>query len=143
MLNKIVLLLSFIILLVACSGEQHLTFEDQKDAEQSIGEFKTPVMPEGYIIEKITYDNDGFTHPVTKVFYERERHNITFMIASSRFDNGPTEKIENDEIADMSWISMDKEYVLKWRNSDKQSYKYLFTNDEADKTWLISIAESY
>ncbi|MDQ0160633.1 hypothetical protein [Alkalibacillus salilacus] len=139
---KILLLFSFVIF-GACSGDQHLTFEKKEDAEQEIGEFKTPAMPKGYVIKKITYDHDGFTHPETKVFYEKESHSITFMIASSWFDNRPSEKIENDKIADMVWISKDKDYVLKWRSSDKQSYKYLFTKNEKDKEWLISIAEGY
>jgi hypothetical protein len=138
-----IILSSFIIFLVACSDEEHLIFDNKEDAEQEIGEFQTPEMPEGYKIRKITYANDGFTHPVTKVFYKKESHSISFMIASSWYDNNPSEKIENDIIAELVWISKDKEYVLKWRNSDKQSYKYLFTEDKEDKKWLISVAENY
>ncbi|WP_197063038.1 hypothetical protein [Pontibacillus marinus] len=136
-------LFSFIFSIVACNDGQSLTFENKEDAEQEIGKFQVPFMPEGYIIKKITYENDGFTHPVTKVFYEKASHKVTFMIASSWFDNSPSEKIENDKIADMLWISKDKEYVLKWRKSNKHSYKYLFTRSEEDKGWLISIAENY
>ncbi|MBM7609780.1 hypothetical protein JOD29_003056 [Lysinibacillus composti] len=138
-----ILLFSFILFLVACSDEEHLIFDNKKDAEQEIGEFKAPVMPEGYQMKQITYDNDGFTHPVTKVFYEKGSHNITFMIASSWFDDRPSKKIENDHIAEMEWISKDKEFVLKWRKSNQQSYKYLFTNNKKDKEWLISVAEHY
>ena len=106
-----ILLFSFMIFLVACNDEEHLIFDNKKDAEQEIGEFKAPVMPEGYQMKQITYDNDGFTHPVTKVFYEKGSHNITFMIASSWFDDQPSKKIENDQIAEMEWISKDKEFV--------------------------------
>ncbi|CAM5223421.1 hypothetical protein UACE39S_00662 [Ureibacillus acetophenoni] len=138
-----ILLLLLTIFLVACSDDEHLIFENKEEAELVIGELVTPEMPEGYQINKITYDNDGFTHPVTKVFYEKQNHSITFMIASSWFDDDPSEKIKNDNIAEMIWITRDKEFVLKWRNSNQDSYKYLFTNNKQDKDWLISIAENY
>ncbi|TFB14151.1 hypothetical protein E3U55_14660 [Filobacillus milosensis] len=67
--------------------QQYFTFEDIEVAEQKIGDIKTPVMPERYEIKKITYDHDGFTYPVTKIFYEKGNHKITFMIASSWFNN--------------------------------------------------------
>ncbi|MBM7660313.1 hypothetical protein JOC85_001080 [Bacillus mesophilus] len=142
-LIKLLVLLSFSLSLIACNDGQYLTFESKEGAEEEIGEFQTPLMPSGYVIKKITYEHDGFTHPVTKVFYEMEGHKITFMITSSMFDKSTSEKIKNGKIADMVWISKDTEYVLKWRDSIQQSYKYLFTSNEEDKEWLISIAENY
>ncbi|KGP91997.1 hypothetical protein N780_15735 [Pontibacillus chungwhensis BH030062] len=142
-LIKILLLFSIIGSLVASNNGEYYTFENKDEAEQEIGDFHTPSMPKKYIIKKITYDNDGFTHPITKVFYQKGSHKITFMIGSSWFDNSPKQKVDTDKINDIVWISKEKEYVLKWRNSDKKSYKYLFTRDEGDKVWLISIAENY
>ncbi|TFB14118.1 hypothetical protein E3U55_14475 [Filobacillus milosensis] len=78
-LTKVLPLFLLIILLVACDDKQHLTFETSEEAEREIGAIKTPVMPENYTTKKITYENDSFTHPVTKVFYEKGRKEITFM----------------------------------------------------------------
>ncbi|WP_226577998.1 hypothetical protein [Halobacillus litoralis] len=142
-MKKLLLLFILLLVLAACSGRENFTFQTMKGAEESIGDIQTPDMPEGYKIQKITYLNDGFTHPVTKVFYQNGKHNVTFMTASSRFDDRPSQKVENSKIADLVWISKGKEYVLKWRQSDKHSYKYLFSKKEKDKEWFISIAESY
>ncbi|GAA0494128.1 hypothetical protein GCM10008986_20800 [Salinibacillus aidingensis] len=138
-----IILFSLMIFFVACNDEEHLIFHNIETAEQEIGKFKTPVMPVGYEMKKITYDNDGFTHPVTKVFYQKKGHRITFMIASSWFDDYPAKKMENNHIANMVWISKKQEFVLKWRNTPKQSYKYLITKNKQDKEWLVSLAENY
>jgi hypothetical protein len=130
------------LIIVACSNKEQLNFNNLVEAEKEIGEIKTPDMPEGYNIKKITYDNDGFTHPVTKVFYVKGEQRITFMIASSWFDNSPSEKVYSESIEDFKWITKNDEYVLKWRNSNKESYRYLFTTDKKDKQSLIAIAES-
>ncbi|KGP92393.1 hypothetical protein N780_01845 [Pontibacillus chungwhensis BH030062] len=138
-----ILLPLFAVLLVACQNVEYYTFDNKEEAEQKIGEFKTPVMPRGYTINKITYKNDGFTHPITKVFYERGSHSISFMIASSRFDQDPSKKIKIDGMTDTVWITKDKEYILKWRKTNKQSYKYLFTKNIDDKEWFVSVAKNF
>ncbi|WP_409250741.1 hypothetical protein V1502_11245 [Bacillus sp. SCS-153A] len=136
-----IILLIFII--AACSIEEHLSFTNLEEAEKEIGELKIPDMPEGFKVTKITHKNDDFTHPVTKVFYKKGEKEITYMIASSWFDDSPSEEVTSDKIADISWITLKNEYVLKWRKTKQDSYKYLFTTDLSDKGMLISLAESF
>ncbi|MBO8172318.1 MAG: hypothetical protein H0Z33_10545 [Bacillaceae bacterium] len=124
-------------------SETHELFHNLDEAESKIGPIRTPDMPEAFKIQKITYDNNGFTSPVTKVYYDNHGHQIIFMIASSWFDDKPAQKIAGVQISDITWITTGNEYVLKWRNSNQESYKYLFTKEEKDKLWLISLAEQY
>ena len=123
--------------------ETHSKFDNLTQAEAEIGEIETPDMPEGYNIKKITFDDDGFTHFVTRVIYEKEDKDITFMIASSWFSSSPAEVIDSKIINDITWITNEDNFVLKWRNSNQESYKYFFTKNEKDKQWLFALAEKY
>ncbi len=125
------------------SEDDILTFNSLENAEKKIGNIKTPHLPGGYHIYEITYYNDGITHPVTKVFYEKGKHQIIFMETSGRYSEIPSEMIYNDKISDIDWISNDNEFILKWRESNQHSFKYLITNNKTDKSWIISVAENY
>ncbi|TLS36969.1 hypothetical protein [Pseudalkalibacillus caeni] len=124
-------------------NETHLTFYQLDEAEKTIGKIKQPGLTENYRIQKITYDNDGFTHPVTKILYSNNDSRITFILASSLYDDWPTESIKNVSNRDLEWIHKDEEYVLKWRETKKESYKYLVTEQKSDKEWLVNMAENY
>jgi len=65
------------------------------------------------------------------------------MIASSWFSSSPAEVIDSKIINDITWITNEDNFVLKWRNSNQESYKYFFTKNEKDKQWLIALAEKY
>jgi len=142
-LKQIISLFLFTILLTACSDEVNLRFKNIADAEMEIGEIKIPIMPNGFQVEKVTYKSDGFTHPITKVFYNKGDQKITFMIASAWYDNSPAEKVKSNKIKEVIWITKDKEYVLKWRKTNQEVYKYLFTKNMEDKDLLVRIAERY
>ena len=65
------------------------------------------------------------------------------MIASSWFSSSPAEVIDSKIINDITWITNEDNFVLKWRNSNQESYKYFFTKNEKDKQWLFALAEKY
>ena len=65
------------------------------------------------------------------------------MIASSWFSSSLAEVIDSKIINDITWITNEDNFVLKWRNSNQESYKYFFTKNEKDKQWLIALAEKY
>ncbi|MCA1054032.1 hypothetical protein LCM10_03450 [Rossellomorea aquimaris] len=131
-------------LITACSDEQHLTFHTLDEDETELGDIRTPEqLDEEFQMEKITYENDGFTHPVTTIEYVKGEQEISFMIASSLYDERPAEKVQNEAVDDMHWITLEDGYALKWRRSDKDSYKYLLTENEKERDRLIEMAESY
>ncbi|WP_366923130.1 hypothetical protein MFMK1_003622 [Metallumcola ferriviriculae] len=123
--------------------ETHITFQTLSEAEKEIGTIRIPKLSSDYRITRVTYDNDGFTHPVTKVFYRNQAQEVVFMIASGWFEEYPAEVIEHQDIKDIKWIANDEEYILRWRSSNKESYKFLITSKEEDKEWFIGLAEEY
>lgn len=121
----------------------HYHFKNINQAEKKIGFIQTPQIPKGYSTTKVIYNNDGFTAPTTSVYYKNNRnHEIEFMVTgTSLFEQAPFISVHDAKIKEMYWIQADNEYILKWRKSNKASYKYLISKDRKDQNKLMKIAD--
>lgn len=135
------------------NSDRYSTFDSISEAEETLGKIKLPDIGEDYKIKTIKYYNDDFTHPRTTIYYENPNgKKIIFMIVS---DYSSTwidyKKIQDQFVADMTWIekhtleyeAFENTHILQWRKSNKESYKYLVTQDVKDKEWLIRVAKEY
>ncbi|WP_349410043.1 hypothetical protein [Pseudalkalibacillus sp. SCS-8] len=142
-----VVLFPIYIFLVDRSDDVHKTFESLSEARGEIPDHhfsNAPKLPEEYRLTKITYDWDGDTAPIVKVNYETSTgKTLSFMQTSSWYDDADTEIIHHPDIKDMTWLKNGTEYILKWRMTNKESYKYLISNDLSDKALFVTVAERF
>ena len=124
-----------------------IIYDNLKDAEKELGKIKLPKLSYNYKISKIVYENDGFTTPKTIVYFNNdENKKIIFMITSNY--SSVFVKFQRLSGYDTTWITnhslkfdgFEDSYIIMWRKSNQENYKYLITNDINDKDWFTKLA---